>query len=235
MWCEDEAGPYRTQPYHGKQWRPLGKPAGHDHEYFPNGTAKLLTLLEPKTGKVRVKGVTSIKNSVLHPWLKEQFKDVVDNLPKVTNAKVSKKNRSQWEIWQEGLKGKITLPDKLPPLRALLVLDNLAGHKSVEWVLWCFNQGIMLLFTPLGGSWLNMAESVQKILKERALNGTHPTQPEQIIEGLEAVADAWNESPTPFNWGGKRQQRRRRAYERRRRLALSQAYIEDPVIQIRNR
>lgn len=56
----------------------------------------------------------------------------------------------------------------------LLVLDNLAGHKTAEMVLWWVNQGMMPLYTPISGSWLNRAESIQKIIKTRALSGTHP-------------------------------------------------------------
>jgi hypothetical protein len=61
-------------------------------------------------------------------------------------------------------------------MRMLLVLDNLAGHKTPEFVCWLFAHGIMPLYTPVGGSWLNMAESIQRILKRRALDGQHPTE-----------------------------------------------------------
>ena len=70
--------------------------------------------------------------------------------------------RPAWERWQEGLAIKPTLPDKPPPLRMLLVLDNLAGHKTPAFVCWLFDHGIMPLYTPVGGSWLNMAESLQR-------------------------------------------------------------------------
>lgn len=50
----------------------------------------------------------------------------------------------------------------------------------------------MPVYTPLGGSWLNMAESIQRILKRRALEGSEPTHPDQIIGWLEAVAMHWN-------------------------------------------
>ncbi len=66
-----------------------------------------------------------------------------------------------WKSWQ--LSVRITLSEELPHLRMLLVLDNLAGHKTPEMVLWMFEHGVMPLYTPLGGSWLNMAESVQRI------------------------------------------------------------------------
>ena len=66
MWCEDEAGPFSTVPYPGSNWQLKGKAAGQDHQYIRNGTAKLLTLFHPATGQVRVKGVTSCTNVVLH-------------------------------------------------------------------------------------------------------------------------------------------------------------------------
>jgi len=42
----------------------------------------------------------------------------------------------------------------------------------------------MVLYTPLGGSWLSMSESIHRILVRRALAGEHPRKPEQIIEWL---------------------------------------------------
>src|SRR5581483_3189940 len=124
---------------------------------------------------------------------------------------------------------RITLPADLPPLRMLLVWDNLAGHYTPALVLWLFGRGIMPLFTPLGGSYLNMAESVQRIIKRRALDGQHPKTPEEIIEWLEATARGWNREPTPFVWGGKRQARRQRARARRHALGGSGACTRRPL------
>ncbi|THF70313.1 hypothetical protein E7T06_07510, partial [Deinococcus sp. Arct2-2] len=84
-------------------------------------------------------------------------------------------------------------------------------------------QGIMPLYTPVAGSWLNMAESIQRILVRRALSGQCPTSPAQIIQWLEATARGWNARPTPFVWGGKRRARRQRAYARRHPLGGSGA------------
>jgi hypothetical protein len=81
----------------------------------------------------------------------------------------------------------------------------------------------MPLYTPLGGSWLNMAESVQRIIVRRALAGQHPQQAQELIDWLEQTVAGWNADPTPFVWGGKRQQRRERA--RLRRLGGSGAAI----------
>lgn len=90
-------------------------------------------------------------------------------------------NRLAWERWRAGLSVKATLPEKLPRLRLLLVLDNLVGHKNPDWLCWCFAMGILPIFTPLSGSWLNMAESIQRLLKRRALDGTYPTTPQHIM------------------------------------------------------
>src|SRR3954468_13342300 len=92
----------------------------------------------------------------------------------------------------------------------LLVLDNLAGHETAAFVCWLFAHGIMPLYMPVGGSWLNMAESLQRIIKRRALDGQYPTDTTQIIAWFETAAKYWDASPTPFQWGGKRADRRRR-------------------------
>jgi hypothetical protein len=69
-----------------------------------------------------------------------------------------------------------------------------------------------------------MAESIQRIIKRRALDGCHPKTPTDIITWLEATAKGWNAYPTPFIWGGKRKARRLRARERRHALGGSRAY-----------
>lgn len=137
-------------------------------------------------------------------------------------------NRGRWERWEEGLSIRITFPQNPPPLRMLLVWDNPTGHYTVALILWLFEHGIIPLFTPLGGSWLNMSESVQRLLKRRALDGMHPKTREEIIAWLEATAHGWNREPTPFVWGGKRQARRQRARARRHTLGGSGAYTRRP-------
>jgi hypothetical protein len=111
----------------------------------------------------------------------------------------------------------------------LLVWDNLSGHYTVDLILWLFAHGIMPLFTPLGGSYLNMAESMQRILKRRALEGRQPKTAEEISAWLEAAARGWNREPPPFVWGGKRKARRDRARQRRHALGGSGAYTRRPL------
>lgn len=229
VWTQDEAGPFQTIPYEGHSWCPEGQPKRQPHEYVRNGTAKLLTLFHPSDGQVRVKGVTSCPNTVLHPWLQQELSDILADLPAPAKDLDPKTNRELWESWCDGLDNPPPLPDDLPALRMLLVWDNLSGHKTTSFVDWLIEHGIMPLYTPLGGSWLNMTESIQRILIRRGLAGQHPTQPSEIIAWLETVARAWNRNPTPFEWGGKRAARRARSRQRRHALGGSGACTRRPV------
>jgi hypothetical protein len=217
IWCTDQAGPYQTVPYPGQSWRPEGRPARLPLEYLREGTAKILTLFRPADGRVCREGVTACPNAVLHPWLEREQTAVLAAMPEPP-AEPAAGWRAAWERWQAGLTVKPTLLSELPPLRMLLVLDNLAGHKTPDFVCWLFAHGIMPLYTPVGGSWLNMAESLQRIVKRRALDGQHSESTDQIIAWFEAVAAHWDAAPTPFVWGGKRAERRRRQRERWHRL-----------------
>jgi transposase len=210
VWCEDEAGPFQAVPHPGRSWRPQGHPATQPHEYVRGGTAKILTLFQPATGQVRLQPVLRSTNAILHPWLKTTLAEIVAALPVVAAPLDGEQTRRLWLAWQEGLTVRFTLPRELPPLRLLLIWDNLTGHKTPEMVLWLCRHGIMPLYTPLGGSWLNLAEAIQRILKRRALAGQHPQSPAEIGAWFEQTAQAWNQQPTPFVWDGKRRQRRRK-------------------------
>jgi hypothetical protein len=228
VWGTDEAGPYTTTPYPGASWQLELHPKRYPHEYPRNGTAKMLTLFHPASGRVRVKGVTSTTNVVLHGWLKQELTDILAHLPEPDLVLDAAAQRAIWERWW-GYPLSERFAAALPPLRMLLILDNLAGHKTTAFVQWLFQHGIMPLYTPLGGSWLNMTESIQRILKRRALDGQYPTTPQDIITWLEATARGWNADPTPFVWAGKRQQRRHRAYLRRHPLGGSAAVTRRPI------
>ena len=143
VWCEDEAGPYGTVPYPGNSWQPEGQPAQLPHEYFREGTAKMITLLHPKTGEVRVKGVTNTCNETLLPHLQTELSDILSGLHSPPLIHDPLLNRQIWESWREEISVKVTLPADLPPLRFILVMDNLAGHKNPDWLLWCFQQGVL--------------------------------------------------------------------------------------------
>jgi hypothetical protein len=198
----------------------MGRPARLPHEYIRGGTAKLLTLFRPATGEVRAKGVLHAPNAVLHPWLKAELAQVLATVPPLTVAEADRPAAARWVTWL----GHEPRSPK-PPLRLILVWDNLAGHLSWSIVEWLYQQGVMPLYTPISGSWLNMAESVQRILVPRALAGAQPESAEAVITCLDDTVAGWNAAPTPFAWGGKRQERRQRA--RQRRLGGSGAALLD--------
>jgi hypothetical protein len=216
VWCQDEAGPYQAIPQPGVTWAPVGKPALQPHEYIRGGTAKLLTLLRPATGEVRAKGVTNAPNAVLHPWLRAELTAVLATLPPVTIPDAARPPLARWATWL-GHEPR----DPLPPLRLLLIWDNLAGHLSWSIVRWLLQHGVMPLYTPLSGSWLNRAESVQRIIVRRALDGHHPRSQEELITWLDDTVAGWNANPTPFVWHGTRYERRQRARQRRRGGSLA--------------
>jgi hypothetical protein len=175
------------------------------------GTAKLLTLLRPATGELRANGVTTAPNAVLHPWLQAELTEVLATLPPVAIPEAERPPLARWATWL-GHEPR----DPLPPLRLLLSWDNLAGHRSWPSVRWLFQHGVMPLYTPLSGSWLNLAEAVQRIIVRRALAGQQPQSQAELIAWLDDTVAGWNANPTPFTWHGQRYERRQRARQRRR-------------------
>jgi len=146
-------------PYTGYSWQPTQQPLCQPHEYFRNGTAKLLTLFHPATGQVRVKGVTNSTNVTLHHWFKSQLTEILANQALVIpTGEDATANRLFWESWRDGLCIKATLSHILPCLRLLLIMDNLVGHKNPAWLCWCFSQGILPIYTPLAGTQAACAE-----------------------------------------------------------------------------
>lgn len=85
---------------------------------------------------MRVKGVTTGTNALLHPWLKQELTAILVHLPEPSPVLNTQTTRAVWERWQEGLSMRFTLPKDLPPLRMRWVLDTLAGHKTPEYSGW---------------------------------------------------------------------------------------------------
>jgi hypothetical protein len=161
----------------------------------------------------------------LHPWLKDELTAILAQIERDQPAvslppEEERPVCAQWQTWLGHPPA-----SSLPPLRIILILDNLAGHLSADLVQWFFDHGVMPLYTPIGGSWLNMAESIQRIIVRRALCGQHPKSAQQVIEWLEQTVKGWNQNPTPFVWNGKRRRRRERA--RLRRLGGSRASLHN--------
>ena len=224
VWCQDEAGPYQAIPRPGPSWQPEGQPAHRPHEYVRGGTAKLLTLFHPATGKVRALPVARAPNAVLHPWLLRELDAILAALPPAP-ADEPARAAAAWEwrddpLWEHA---------GLPPIRVLLVWDNLKGHQTPELLAALVERGVWPLFTPLGGAWLNLAESVQRILVRRALAGQQPQSAQEVTTWLSEQVAGWNAEPTPFEWGGKRAARRQRARERRHTLGGSGGFTRRPI------
>jgi hypothetical protein len=76
----------------------------------------IITLFHPRDGQVRVKGVESVSNKVLHPWLKENLRQLVADWPPQIPLVSDDDNRAIWEGWRQDLTVKFTLPAQLPPL-----------------------------------------------------------------------------------------------------------------------
>jgi hypothetical protein len=179
---------------------------------------------------VRATPGASAPNAVLHPWLKDELTAALAAPPPLApDVAATRAARACWEAWQAGVSVRLTLPADLPPLRARLVWDNLTGHKTPELVCWLCARGVMPLYTPLGGSWLNMAESSQRLLAARALDGQHPESAAQLMAWLGATVRGRNAAPTVFEWGGKRARRRARARARRHALGGSGAVTRRPL------
>jgi DDE superfamily endonuclease len=230
LWCQDEAGPYQAIPQPGAAWHPAGQPARRPHEYVRGGTAKLLTLFRPATGQVRAEPVEHATNAVLHPWLKRELEAILAACPVAPAEPPSGRRWADWDRFAATW----GLDDRRPPLRVLLVWDNLAGHRSIGLERWLLGHGILPLYTPLAGSWLNLAEPLQRILGHRALAGQHPETTQQAMDWLAEAVRGWNADPTPFEWGGKRAARRQRARARRHALGGSGGYTRRPICRRRH-
>ena len=143
VWCQDEAGPYQAIPRAGASWQPEGRPARQPHEYLRGGTAKLLTLFRPATGEGRAEPVAQATNAILHPWLQRELTSILAARSPVLPGEQDPRDRprgrrwSDWD-WHDGA-------HHLPPVRVLLIWDNLKGHCTPDLVRWCAERGILLL------------------------------------------------------------------------------------------
>ncbi len=178
---------------------------------------------------MRVEPLDRTPHAVLHAWLRREMADIVAACAPAPAEPGPGQRWADWHVtpqppwWADGL----------PPLRVLLIWDNLAGHCDWELGQDLLNQGILPLYTPVAGSWLNLAEAIQRILVRRALAGQHPENAEELKAWLAATARGWNQDPTPFEWAGKRAARRKRARERRHALGGAAGFTRRPIRRCR--
>lgn len=107
----------------------------------------------------------------------------------------------------------------------LLVWDNLTGHDTVDVILWLVAHGIMPLFTPLGGSYLNIVEIEIAIITRECLRrraGDKATLERQVA-ALEAER---NEQRRTITWSFTTYDARQKV---RRLYPIAQSYIDKPL------
>ena len=177
--------------------------------HIRGGTTKILTLFHPATGQVRLQSAARGTNAVLHPWLREHLSAILAELPPPAPSQDPAATPAAWAVWQAGLTRPFTLPHDLPPLRLLLVWDDLrpqdARPGAVAVRAW--------RYAPLHARGRQLAQHggvdrarAQAPRARRAASAS----PAEIGSWFEQTAQRWNEQPTPFVWNGKRRQRRRR-------------------------
>jgi len=169
--CMDE-----TSKQHIKEVRPpieagAGKPARYDSEYERNGVSNLFIFFEPLSGWRRV-DVTDHRKSL--DWAEQVRKLVDENYPDADKITLVMDNLNTH--------AGASLYKAFAPCEARRILDRLEFH-----------------YTPVHGSWLNMAEIEFSILSRQCLNRRIPDQ-----ETLRKEIDAWvenrNSHPMPMNW-----------------------------------
>jgi hypothetical protein len=219
--CGVKMRPVRTKPFLIPATRSNRRVYLHTRptSIFVGKPANSSPYARPATGELRAEPAEQSTNAILHPWLQQELTVILKTCPPAPEEVPEGK---RWQDW-DPFPASEQLDRMYPPLRMLLILDNLAGHYSHALRSWCGEHGIGLLYTPCAGSWLNMAESVQRIIIRRALEGHHIYDVEILKDWLRDTIEGWNRHPTPFIWGGKRHARRDRAYARRHRQGGSGA------------
>lgn len=84
--------------------------------------------------------MTQSTNAILNLWVKEQIREILNALPEKPLLDEAT-NRQMWTVWQAGLSKRITLAEKLPPLRMLLIWDNLQDITRPKWSCGYLNMG----------------------------------------------------------------------------------------------
>ena len=118
---------------------------------------------------MRAEPVERATTAVLHPWLKRELEAILQECPPLPDEPSADR---RWEVWT--LSGERPWgAEAMPAPRVLQIWDNLKGHTRWPLVRWCPERGILPLWTPIAGSWLNLAGSLQRILVRRALAGQY--------------------------------------------------------------
>ncbi len=179
VWTEDEAGPYQTVPYPG---------SGSELAADRRTEAKAPRICAPGNGQA-LEPVPSGHRRGAGARTQAHYQRGAPSLaqgrvhcdPRNLASTEGGAQRRAEPLRVEKLAGGAFGEDYLA--RRIAAFENTLGlgqpyrtPHNAELLLWMFSRGIMVLYTPLGGSsWLNMSESIQRILLvHRALAGEHP-------------------------------------------------------------
>jgi DDE superfamily endonuclease len=148
-----------------------GHPQRIDYEYDPNGYCNIFVACEPLAGK-RFLQVRERRTTRDWAYFVRELIDV--QYPKA---------------------------DKI-----VLVMDNLNTHSPASFYevfepaeAWRLSQKLEIHYTPLHGSWLNMAEIELSVLGRQALSGRMPTM-QHVHERVAAWQQARNRQQASIQW-----------------------------------
>jgi transposase len=83
----------------------------------------------------------------------------------------------------------------------ILIMDNLAVHKTLEVRLWALAQPrVRFLFQPRYAPWLNLIEPWWKTLKNLALKGRNFDSLDAVKSAIEQATNYWNAHRHPYRW-----------------------------------
>ena len=83
----------------------------------------------------------------------------------------------------------------------VLILDNLAAHKTLDVRLWALAYPrVRFLFLPTYAPWLNLIEPWWKTLRSLALKERRFEDKAQLIAAIDAATADWNRRPKPYYW-----------------------------------
>ena len=148
-----------------------GHPRRMDYEYDPNGCCNIFVACEPLAG--------------------QRFLQVRERRTKI-----------DWAYFVRDL-----IDVQYPQAeKIVLVMDNLNTHSPASFYeafepaeAWRLSQKLEIHYTPLHGSWLNMAEIELSVLGRQALSGRMATMP-QVQERVAAWQQRRNQQQATITW-----------------------------------
>ncbi len=83
----------------------------------------------------------------------------------------------------------------------ILILDNLASHKTVDVLLWAVaHPQVRFLFQPTYAPWLNLIEPWWKTLRSLALKGRRFEDVDELSTAISVATHHWNGQRKPYVW-----------------------------------